>query len=448
MKTVTTEALAPQWLALVDANNFFASCEQAADPSLRGRPVGVLSSNDGCIIARSAELKALDIPMGVPVFQVRDLLDKHGVVLRSADFAFYRDMSARLMDLLIADFPQVEVYSVDEAFLNLTALLRYLDVEARLQASRLRIWEALHIPVSIGVGPSKVLAKLANRIAKRQGTGLYTWPADPQAAQAVLQATPTHGLWGIAGRLARRMAQHGVHTAWELAQLPGSGVRQQWGMPVHRMWHELHGRSMMPVTDAPTQRKSILASRSFAHDVRTLPELEAAISWFVLCCAQKLVAQHMGASRLAIFLRTNRHKQGPQYRPYLEVALPEPTGYPPTLQHHALEALRQVYRPGYRYKKAGVLLWDFAPLDARQASLFVPSTPDKRLRVLHTVHRLNADKGQRQVAWASFQKYERLNAWRPRSEHLEHHQTDWQAELPATTRQRARVWYALDEGTL
>ncbi|MBX3103092.1 MAG: Y-family DNA polymerase [Bacteroidetes bacterium] len=432
-------------IAILDANNFYAACEQAADPALRGKPVGVLSSNDGCIIARSPELRALKIPMAAPLFQVRDLLNRHGVILRSADFAYYRDMSARLMRILIAAFPQVEVYSVDEAFLDLTGMERYLDAQGRLQAVRRHIWEQLHIPVSIGVGPGKVLAKLANHQAKREGSGLAAWPADPAGTEALLRNTPVYKLWGVGGRLARQMAAAGVYTAWDLARLPAQAVRQRWHVPVLRIWHELHGRSMMGLSPVQVPLRSILASRSFAHDIEDLTELEAAMSWFVLCCAQKLMRQQTGARYMAIFLSTNRHKAGPQYRPYREIPLPEPTAYPPELQRYALQALRAMYKPGYGYKKAGIVCWDFSPLAARQASLFEDGPTDKQLRLLQAVHQLNQRKGGRQVQWASFLRYAAYNGWQPRAEHLSTHAD---TGLAGEDKYLSRVWQALDEGTL
>jgi DNA polymerase V len=338
--------------------------------------------------------------------------------------------------------PQVEIYSVDEVFVHLEGLGRYVDAEHLLQHTRQRIWQELRIPVSMGLGPGKVLAKLANRQGKQAGIALFRWPAEAAGAQRLLMQTPTADVWGIARRLSARMAARAIYTAWDFCQLPERYVQKQWGTPLLRIWHELRGQPMVYEEVAPTQRKSVLVSRSFPTDISTVPELEAAISWFVRCAAQKLMHKQLEARKMAIFLRTNRHKAMDQHRIYQEIALPCPTVYPPLLQRHALQALHASIRPGIAYKKAGVLLWDFCPMGQRQTTLFTPAGTDKQQRLLQAVRHMNS-KTDTRIQWASFWQYNQHTDWRGRSEH-----TTPTTDLSPEEQRQIPIWYALDDDSL
>ena len=365
--------------ALVDCNNFYVSCERVFNPSLEGRPVVVLSNNDGCIIARSGEAKTLGIKMGTPFFKCNDLIRRHRVKVFSSNYTLYGDMSRRVMNTLENFTPELEVYSIDEAFLSLDGFNHKNITEyARLIRASVKKWTG--IPVSIGIGPTKVLSKIANKIAKddRELNGVFNICELP-VMDDVLQSIDVGDVWGIGRQYARFLNKHGIFNAKQLASAPDEWIRQYLTVVGLRIQWELRGKSCMPLEEAPPPKKGICSSRSFGRAVATLEELSEAISSYVSRAAEKLRVQQSVASILHIYLTTNRFKDTPQYANALTMKLPVSTAYTPHLINHAKEGLKKIYKPGYHYQKVGVCLTGIVPRDQVQLNLFFNA--DKNLNL-------------------------------------------------------------------
>lgn len=342
-------------LALVDCNNFFCSCERVFHPGLQGRPVVVLSNNDGCIISRSEEAKALGIPMGAPRHEQEGVIQKHGVKVFSSNYTLYGDMSARVMTILREVALEMEVYSIDEAFLKLPE--EFGEKEARALRAKVLRWTG--IPVCIGIGRTKMLAKVANREAKkrRQETGGVLDLDGGVELEELLAKVPCDGLWGVGKRLGQRLANLGLHTAADFRRADPRQVRKSLGVVGERMWWEMNGVACFPWEETPPERKGVVASRSFGAVVETLEELSVALANHVARAGEKIRRQGLRASRLEVFLQTNRFRVGEaQYCPVAGLNLDEPTASTSELLGRAQELLREIYRPGYRYQKTGVSL--------------------------------------------------------------------------------------------
>jgi DNA polymerase V len=405
----------PSLIALVDCNSFYASCERALDPSLRDKPVAVLSNNDGCIIARSDEVKDLGVPMGVPLFKVRHLLEQHGVIIKSANFNIYGEYSAKVMSVLRDEAPACEIYSVDEAFLDLSGLGPYVSIEPWCQRLRQRILTEIGIPVSIGVGPTKVIAKLANRVAKSARTTYVEVLTESGRLEYVMRKTPVEQLWGIGRRNALKLAVMGIRTAWELRQCNTEMLLRERSIVEVRMVHELRGQPCLDMIEQHAPKQQLATTRSFGKTVTDLSELESAIAYFVRGSVRKLRKQRSAARQIFVFANTNPFARGePLIRLRKLVTLSTPSSHPPELLRHSIAALREIYRPGLRYKKAGVILLDIRPDDSRQTELF------GAVRAFDRVDKLNwlmADvnlKHERDILyWGSFHRNE--FGWKPNS---------------------------------
>lgn len=358
-------------IALVDANNFYAACERLFRPALEGKPVVVLSSNDGCVVARSAEAKALGVPMGVPAFQVRDLMRRHHVEVFSSNYPLYGDMSRRMMETLAAFSPALETYSIDEAFLGLSGTALD-DPEAWGRTVRFRVRRWTGLPVSVGIAPTKTLAKAAAHLAKG-GHGVRVL-RKPMETEAALHDLPVGEVWGIGPRHGHRLRELGVHTALQLRDLSDESARSLMGITGVRLVHELRGISCLPLEDCPVPRKALCVSRSFGRRVTDLASLKAAVATHLTQAAEKLRAQGSEASGLTVFLEADRHASA-------FVPLPEPTASTPVLLHAVSGPLEGLFRSGGRYKKTGVLLSGLTPAGIRQRDLFAPS-PNPRPRAL------------------------------------------------------------------
>ncbi len=405
----------PSLIALVDCNSFYASCERVIDPSLNHKPIAVLSNNDGCIIARTDEVKDLGIPMGAPLFKVRHIVERHGVVLKSANFNLYGEFSARVMSVLRSEAPACEVYSVDEAFLDLSGLGPYVSPDDWCRRLRRRLLDEVGIPVSVGVGPTKVLAKLANRLAKRTRTSYVEVLTEPARIEAVLRQTPLTHLWGVGRRLALRLTGLGIYNAWQLRQAPTDALQRQCSVMTVRLAHELRGTPCFDTIEEHAAKQQIATTRSFGTPITQLSELESAVAYFVRGCVRKLQKQRSAAGRLYLFARTNPFARGERLvRLDRLVQLPTPSAHPSELLRHAIEALRDLYRPGFRYKKAGVILLDIRPDDSRQADLFGSVRPFNRIDALNRVMaRLNVEHQREVIYWGAFHRGE--FGWRPQS---------------------------------
>ncbi len=389
--------------ALCDCNSFYCSCEAVFQPRLWGRPVVVLSNNDGCVIARSPEAKALGIPMGAPAFQWLEQFQAQGVEVFSSNYALYGDMSRRVMQVLREHAVAVEVYSIDEAFLSLDGMAAgQHEAHARHIRETVRRWTG--IPIGVGVAATKTLAKLANRQAKKTG-GVCVLNHASEAGQAIMEDWPIRDLWGVAGGLEKRLQAIGVYSAAQLARARRPILRQKFGVVVERMSMELAGVSCLELEEVQGDRKNICCSRSFGRPVESLDELREAVATHAARGGEKLRRQGLAASAVCVFLMTNRHRSDlPQYHPQAGRALLIPSSFTPELVGETCRILEAIYRPGYRYVKAGVLCLDLVPDGEQQTSLLVPVDPEreaKEKRLMAAADALNLHYGRGTVRTAT-----------------------------------------------
>jgi DNA polymerase V len=388
-------------IALVDCNNFYASCERVFNPALEGKPLVVLSNNDGCVIARSAEAKALGIQMGDLYFEHKARMHKQGVQVFSSNYTLYGDMSERVMNTLYRFSPDLEVYSIDEAFLELTHLYELKkrpDFEGYAYRIRQTVGEWTGIPVSIGVAPTKTLAKLANKKAKKDKTGVLHL-SDPTAARQVLAETPVGDVWGIGSRYAEMLGKHGFHTALDFVQAPQGWVRKQMTVTGERIWHELQGFPCLEFSLETEEKKSITSSRSFSEPLLTLDQLGEAVSSYLSRACRKLQKQGSAATLLTVFISAGRFSDT-AYARSKTVSLPMPLYALTELNAYALRVLEKLYQGGIRYKNAGVMLSGLVPQEQIQQTLFPVELPRKAV-LEKEVGRINEAMGGETVYLAT-----------------------------------------------
>lgn len=413
-------------LALVDCNNFYASCERVFQPALRGRPVVVLSNNDGCVIARSNEAKALGIDMGEPWHICRKRVDTQGVIVRSSNYTLYGDMSARVMRVLEGFTPDLEVYSIDEAFLGLAGFEGRLDGHARTMRATVLQWTG--IPVSVGIGPTKTLAKLANRTAKKDpDSGGVTILLTDEAQEAALARVALTDLWGVAGRMADRLMAIGIKTPLDLRRADPRFVRQHTSVVMERMVYELRGMPCIGLEEAPTDRKSIISSRSFGTMVTDRHGLEEAVGTFAARAAEKMRRQNLAVGRVAVFIHTNKHRpQDRQHMAERTVRLAVASADTARIIGAAMRGLDAIYRPGFAYKKAGVMLLDLGPAGDVQSGLFDQTDDPRSLARMAAVDALNKKFGRDTVTYAVTG---RKRPWKLRTDFISPHYTTSWADL-------------------
>ncbi|WP_299511132.1 Y-family DNA polymerase [uncultured Limnohabitans sp.] len=385
--------MTPQ-LALVDCNNFYVSCERIFRPDLARVPMVILSNNDGCVVSRSNEAKALGIKMGQPWFECQPLAEAHGILALSSNYALYADMSNRVMNILRDFSPQCEVYSIDECFVDLTGSPRLRELS---YAMRERVGRWTGMPVCVGIGPTKTLAKLANHVAKKhprsQGVFNYNALTGDQKSQ-LLKRLPVQEVWGVGRKLTQRLALHGVCTAWDLREAHMPTLRSEFGVVLEKTQRELQETSCMPLEEAPCDKQQIISSRSFGGMVTELPVLKDALSTFVANACAKLRAQNSHAAVIQVFLQTNRfRKELPQYTPSLAVPLPYPTNDSLEVNRWAGWLCERMFKPEYQYKKAGVMLSEISPLSHHQGDLLETARPDKH-KLMQALDGLNARYGR------------------------------------------------------
>lgn len=388
--------------ALVDCNNFYVSCERVFDPRLIGIPVVVLSNNDGCIVARSNEAKALGIGMGVPLFQVKDLIRQNGVRVLSSNYALYGDMSHRVMTCLAELAPRTEVYSIDEAFLDFTGIpASKLEPLARDIRQKIRQWTG--IPVCIGIGRTKTLAKLANRVAKkRAAAGSVFDVLDAETRSHVLAVTEPEDLWGIARRTGAKLRLLGINNARALRDAPDQLIRQTFGIVGLRIVWELREVPCLDLVTAPPQRKSTVVSRSFGHPVERIEELRQAVSAFASRAAEKLRAEGLVCGSLTVFLETNHFRpEERQNNAAATMTTDTPTNHSRDLIRFALAGLERVFKPGYRYRKTGVLLMDLRREIDAVPDLFTRPTPMLGDKLMKSFDAINRRYGARSIYYGS-----------------------------------------------
>ena len=430
MENRTTSITHGGRLALVDCNNFFCSCERVFDPSLVGVPVVVLSNNDGCIISRSQEAKDLGIPMGAPLHQQQEIIRKHGVRVFSSNYTLYGDMSARVMSILRDAVPAMEVYSIDEAFLELPDLI---DEQATREL-RARVLQWTGIPVCIGIGPTKLLAKLSNRHAKKNPStgGVFDFSACPDP-DGLMAATPCDALWGVGKNLAKRLSKLGIENTLQFKKGDPAAVRKSLGVIGERLQRELNGISCLSLEEMPPSRKGVMASRSFGTPVEQLDDLEEALANHVARASEKIRRFGLLATHIEIFLQTNRfRKEDPQYYPSIGMTLPTPTASTSELMTAARELLQSIYKSGYRYKKTGVMLAHLVSEEEYQPSLF--HSPVKgRIDIDKIVDDINRRKGDNRspvITRASMGTANSGGRWKMKADrHSPNYTTNWN-ELP------------------
>ena len=388
-------------IAIVDANEFYVSCERVFDASLRGRPVVVLSNNDGCVIARSGEAKALGIGMGVPLFKVRDVVEENGVAVFSSNYALYGDLSLRLADAFQEFTPDVEVYSIDEAFLGLEARPGESFGDYGLEI-RAKVYKWTGVPCSLGIAQTKTLAKVAQRFTKRHPETRGVLDLTGQSDQAaVLAETPVGDVWGVGPAHAKTLLEAGIETARELRDAERRWVRQCMTVVGARIVEELRGVSCIPLEKCPQGRKSVTCSRSFGVRVESLEELREAVAVYMTKAAERLRRSRLAAGVVTVFVNTSRFDAGPQYSNSATFELAYSTDSTEELLAWALKGLGQIYRAGYRYQKAGVMLNRLAPADGLSKRLFGDERFERARRVMKAVDEINARHGRHTVRFGA-----------------------------------------------
>ncbi|MGH9943719.1 MAG: Y-family DNA polymerase [Pyrinomonadaceae bacterium] len=403
--------------AHVDCNNFYVSCERVFAPKLKGRPVVVLSNNDGCVISRSEEAKAAGVRMGTPVFQAREIIERHGIEVFSSNYALYGDMSARVLETLNEFTPEVEVYSIDEAFLKLAGCRGAEDLTALGRRIKEKVYQWTGLPVSVGVAETKTLAKVAARVAKTSAKagGVVNLYGSPYAERALARVA-VEDVWGVGPAYARLLKEKGVATALDLRGVDKRWMRQQAGIVGQRIVLELRGTSCLPLEMCPPPRLTVTVSRSFGRPVETLAELREAVACYTARAAEKLRRRRLAANALLVFLTTNRFAPAttPQYSASALVRLPAPSNYTPELISHALEGVARLYRDGYRFKKAGVTLVELVPEAPAQGAIFDRLDRERARRLMRAVDDINTRMGRYTLHFAAAAGLKR--PWQTRSE--------------------------------
>ena len=407
--------------ALVDCNNFYVSCERVFQPQLNGKPVVVLSNNDGCIISRSNEAKALGIPMGAPEFQVRDLIKQHDIRVFSSNYALYGDLSHRVMKILENYTPNVEVYSIDEAFLNFSGMT-ILDLNVYGAEIQHRILKWLSIPIGIGFAPTKALSKVANKIAKKfpeRTNGVYVIDTEEKRIKA-LKWTKIEDVWGIGFRLTKKMQARNIKTAYDFT-LPYNEafIRKEMGVVGMRLKYELEGKSVLEMEE-PKAKKNIAVTRSFEKDITDFNELKERVVTFASVCSEKLRKQNSCCNVVTLYLRKDPfNANGEKYSFYRMQTLSFPSNTSFSISQTAIMMLKDLYQEGTAYKKAGVIVSEIVPSSQRQFMLFDEENP-KYQKLMEVMDAVQAKTGERKLRLAS---QDLKRTWKMKQNHLSNRYT-------------------------
>ncbi len=416
-----------QQLALVDCNNFYVSCERVFRPDLARVPMVVLSNNDGCVVSRSNEAKVLGIKMGQPWFECKALAEEHGILAMSSNYALYADLSNRVMSILSEFSPRHEVYSIDECFVDLTGIPKLREVS---YAMRARIGQWTGIPVCVGIGPTKTLAKLANHVAKKhpRSKGVFNYNAlSEEQKTSLLQRIPVEEVWGVGRKLTKRLEPHGIRCVQDLKEAHAPTLRAEFDVVMEKVQRELQEIPCIELQEIQPERQQIISSHSFGNMVTELPILQDALSTFVANACTKLRAQNSHASVIQVLLQTNRFRKDlPQYMPSLAVPLPYPTNDSLEVNRWASALCERMFKPEYQYKKAGIMLSEISPVTQRQGDLLEQDTPGNG-RLMQAVDVLNQRFGRGTVKVSMQGAYK---DWQMRQERKSpNYTTDW-SELP------------------
>ncbi|MGC6470993.1 MAG: Y-family DNA polymerase [Flavobacteriales bacterium] len=400
-------------LALADCNNFYASCERVFQPKLEGKPILVLSNNDGCVIARSNQAKALGIKMGVPVFQLKKLIKQYDIQLFSSNFTLYGDLSKRVMSTIQQEVKAMEVYSIDEAFMDFSGEGSPLEKGIALKQ---KVKQYTGIPISIGIAPTKTLCKVAGLIAKKYTSSGVFVLQEPALIDRALKWLPVEELWGVGRRHGRMLKNMGINSAYDLCRADDSWIKRRLSVVGLRMVKELKGTPCFPIEQNASRKKNICTSRSFSKSITTIDELKEAVSNYASNCAYKLRKQKSCTTRVSVFIHTNPFKPSDkQYKGVTSITLDTPTNDSMEVVRLAIQALNKIYRPNYRYKKAGVIIGDIVPQKQQQLSLFDHVDRKKQQAIMTALDSINDRVGREKVRLA-IQGSQRK--WRMKQEQL------------------------------
>lgn len=401
--------------ALIDCNNFYVSCERIFNPTLSNQAVVVLSNNDGCVISRSEEAKQLGIPMGAPFFQYKSLFQKNNVKIFSSNYALYADISERVMNILNKYTPDIEVYSIDESFLKFNGYDDFFNIEKIAHQIKQEILKGVGVPTCIGLAPTKALAKIANRIAKKfpkQLNGIYSIDSEEKRIKA-LKWIAIEDVWGIGRRLAARLRFLNINNAYDFTQLSDQYIRKEFSVVELRLKKELLGESVLKLEDIKN-KKNIATTRSFEHDENDFEFVKERVVTFASSCAEKLRKQNSNANLISVFIQTNPQKETLQYRRNVVLKLPFASNSSITLAKYAIKGLEQIYKEGFAYKRAGVIVSGITDANQKQLNLF--SDEDSRHQeLMKTIDGLNRKIGETKIKLGS-QDLERT--WKMRQEYL------------------------------
>ena len=401
--------------ALVDCNNFYASCERVFNPNLQGKPLAILSNNDGCVIARSDEVKSLGLPMGAPAFKYKQFFIDHKVHVHSSNYPLYGDMSRRVMRILERFTPDVEVYSIDEAFLKFDGFENY-DLESYGHEIRRTVLKWTGIPTCVGIAPTKALSKIANKIARKfpkKTGGVYIIDNELKHLKA-LKWTPIEKVWGIGYSLQRHLIKNKCKTAYDFVQLSDLWVRQSFSITQWKLKKDLEGVSKIEMEQIKNKR-AIATTRSFETTLTSFTDIKERISTFATSCAEKLRRQNSSCHMLIVFLRSNRFKtQSKQYRASTIVSIPFPTDSTLVISTNAVRAIESIFKKGIHYKKAGVVLTGIVPSHNRQLQMFDHEDP-RHKPLMSTIDRLNNKYSMKKLRLAN---QDLKRTWKMRQAHL------------------------------
>lgn len=414
-------------IALIDCNNFYVSCERLFDARLHNKPVIVLSNNDGCAISRSDEAKKLGIEMAQPAFMLPGEIAKQ-VSMFSSNYTLYGDMSARVMNVIREFVPVTEVYSIDEIFADLSTLRR-MNLEDLARDMRRKVYQCTGIPVSVGIAPTKTLAKMANRFAKRMRSSEGVFCASSKTLMVeMLRHTGVGSIWGVGKQYETMLKKNGFHTAMDLLNAPEEWIRKNMSVVGQRLLNELKGIPCIGWEEAPPARKNICTSRSFGQLVTNKNEMRQAVAKFTSACAAKLRKEKTCARKINVFIQTNPHRPtDKQYFQSINISLEVPTNLTTELIRHAMSALDRIFLPGYLYQKCGVVVMDLVPEKLIQASIFDTVPREKEKKLMSSLDEVNRHFSKDMVRFAT-QDYE--HKWKLKQDHLSSHYTTRFDELP------------------
>ena len=388
--------------ALIDCNNFYVSCERVFNPKLIGKPVAILSNNDGCVISRSNEAKALGIPMGAPAFKYDSVFKKHNVHVFSSNFPLYGDMSSRVMSILSSYTPNIEIYSIDEAFLEFRGFDNY-DLEEYGKEMQNKILKWTGIPVSIGFAPTKALAKVANRISKKfdkKTKGVYAIDSKEKREKA-LKWLKIKDVWGIGFKHSERLKNYNINRAYDFIKLPDKWVRTQMSVVGLRLKKELEGQSVLSLEEHRSPKKAIATTRSFEKNLTKFEDLKERVSTFSILCSEKLRIQKSSCNSIYVFVKSNRHQKDKlQYRNGVVVTLPFASNSSITISKYATQGLKKLYKNGIEYKKAGVVVMGLIPTSSNQLNLFEKENPRYKA-LMKTLDFITKKEGTNKIKLAS-----------------------------------------------